>query len=193
MFGIAFVDTATAQFQLSELVDDANMTKFETFVAQVRPQELLLERSCISARALRILKNNTNPTTIWNYLKPTKEFWPADIACREVDASAYFVTPNGDNTEAWPATLHEARSKDLVMSAFGALLQYLRVLKLDRDLVSLGNFSWYDPIRKATSLVLDGQSLINLEIFANTFDAPGCCGVTYGRLNSDGSVYSVAK
>lgn len=51
-----------------------------------------------------------------------------------------------------------------------APIWYLSLLKIERDLITCGNFSWYDPIRKASSLVLDGQSLINLEIFANTFD-----------------------
>ncbi|KAI9656230.1 MAG: DNA mismatch repair protein msh6 [Bathelium mastoideum] len=181
-FGIAFVDTATAQFHLAEFIDDMDMTRFETFVAQTRPGELLLEKSCISAKALRILKNNTGPTTIWNYLKPGKEFWPADITCREIDASGYFVSQDQANEEAWPQVLREAREKDLVMSAVGALIQYLRLLKIERDLVSLGNFSWYDPIRKATSLVLDGQSLINLEIFANSVDG-GTEGTLFAMLN----------
>ncbi|RYN39569.1 DNA mismatch repair protein [Alternaria arborescens] len=176
-FGIAFVDTATAQFQLCEFTDDVDMTKFETLIAQMRPGELLLEKSCISAKVLRILKNNTPPTTIWNYLKPNKEFWPADITIRELEANNYFESPTEDNIEAWPLVLREAREQELVMSSFGALLQYLRSLMIERDLVTLGNFQWYDPIRKATSLVLDGQSLINLEIFANTFD-----GSTEGTL-----------
>ncbi|KAL9095870.1 MAG: hypothetical protein Q9165_001867 [Trypethelium subeluteriae] len=181
-FGIAFVDTATAQFHLTEFVDDMDMTRFETFVAQTRPGELLLEKSCISAKALRILKNNTGPTTIWNYLKPGKEFWPADITCREIDASGYFVSQDQDDEETWPRILREAKDKDLVMSAVGALIQYLRLLKIERDLVSLGNFSWYDPIRKATSLVLDGQSLINLEVFANSIDG-GPDGTLFAMLN----------
>lgn len=181
-FGIAFVDTATGQFFLTEFVDDADFTKFETFVAQTRPQELLLEKGAVSQRVLRILRNNTSPTTTWNYLKPEKEFWEADITVRELDASDYFVAEDKDNIEAWPQVLKEARSKELVMSAFGALLQYLRVLKLDRDLVTIGNFSWYDPIRKATSLVLDGQTLINLEVFANSFDG-GADGTLFQLLN----------
>ncbi|KAF2877020.1 DNA mismatch repair protein MutS [Massariosphaeria phaeospora] len=181
-FGVAFVDTATAQFQLCEFTDDIDMTKFETLIAQMRPGELLLEKSCLSAKAMRILKNNTGPTTIWNALKPTKEFWPADITIREVEASGYFESPTEDNIEAWPPVLREARDQDLVMSAFGALLQYLRTLKIERELVNLGNFAWYDPIRKATSLVLDGQSLINLEIFANNFDG-GIEGTLFAMLN----------
>src|SRR5262249_23638500 len=120
--------------------------------------------------------------TIWNYLKPPKEFWPADITCREIDASGYFISPDRDNFEAWPTVLLEAREKELVMSALGALVQYLRTLKIERDLVTLGNFSWYDPIKKASSLVLDGQTLINLEIFANTFDG-GSEGTLFAMLN----------
>ena len=170
-FGIAFVDTATAQFHLTGFTDDGDWTKFETFVAQIRPGELLLEKSCMSSRALRILKNNTGPTTIWNYLKPGKEFWPGDITCREIDATEYFVQKDsGEVSNAWPRALQQARDNELVMSAFGALVQYLRVLKIDRDIVSLGNVTWYDPIKRGSTLVLDGQSLINLEIFANTFD-----------------------
>ncbi|GFF24866.1 DNA mismatch repair protein msh6 [Aspergillus lentulus] len=181
-FGLAFVDTATGQFSLSEFVDDVDMTKFETFVAQTRPQELLLEKSTVSQKALRILKNNTGPTTIWNHLKPGKEFWEADITVKELDASEYFVSQDDDNLQAWPEALREAREKELVMSAVGALVQYLRVLKLDRDLITIGNFSWYDPIRKASSLVLDGQTLINMEIFANSFDG-GSEGTLFQLLN----------
>ncbi|EEH18065.2 hypothetical protein PABG_00628 [Paracoccidioides brasiliensis Pb03] len=182
VFGIAFVDTATGQFYLAEFIDDVDMTKFETFVAQTRPQELLLEKSVMSTKALRILKNNTIPTTLWNYLKPGKEFWEADITVRELDASNYFVSPDGDNLLAWPQVLREARDKEFAMSAFGALVQYLRMLKIERDLITIGNFTWYDPIRKATSLVLDGQTLINLEVFANSFDG-GQEGTLFQLLN----------
>ena len=181
-YGIAYVDAATGQFSLVDFVDDDDLTKFETLVAQTRPQELLLEKSNISVKALRILKNNTGPTTIWNYLKPGKEFWSADTTRREFDASAYFATDGREDNEGWPQVLREARDKDLVMSALGALTQYLRVLQIERDLLTLGNFAWYDPIRKASSLVLDGQTLINLEIFANSFDG-GTEGTLFTLLN----------
>ncbi|CAI6336012.1 unnamed protein product [Periconia digitata] len=180
-FGIAFVDCATAQFQLCEFIDDIDLTKFETLIAQIRPGELLMEKSCLSAKALRILKNNTGPTTVWNYLKPA-EFWTADSTMREIEVSKYFESSTDANIDAWPSVLREAREQELVMSSFGALLHYLRGLKIERDLITLGNFEWYDPIRKLTSLVLDGQSLINLEIFANTFDG-GVEGTLFAMLN----------
>ena len=181
-FGISFVDTATGQFFLSEFIDDVEMTKFETLIAQTRPQELILEKGCVSVGVLRILKNSTGPTTIWNYLKPGREFWTADVTWRELDACKYFVSGTESNVEAWPRALREAKEKEVLMSSFGALVQYLKTLKIEHDLLTLGNFSWYDPIRKASSLVLDGKTLMNLEIFANSFDG-GADGTLFMLLN----------
>jgi DNA mismatch repair protein MSH6 len=179
-FGIAFVDAATGQFFLSEFEDDVDLTKFETFVAQTSPRELLLEKSRLSTKALRILKNNTGPTTIWNNLKPGTEFWDADLTRRELDCSGYFTSEGKD--EAWPKKLSDARDKDLVMSALGGLTHYLRVLKLDQNLLSQGHFAWYSPIHRNGTLILDGQSLINLEIFNNTANG-GPEGTLFSLLN----------
>ncbi|KAK3317724.1 muts domain V-domain-containing protein [Cercophora scortea] len=166
-FGIAFVDAATGQFFVSEFEDDVDLTKFETFVAQTSPRELLLEKSHLSTKALRILKNNTSPTTIWNYLKPGIEFWDADSARRELNCGGYFATGE-DKEEVWPKVLRQAKNKDLLMSALGGLTHYLRVLKIEQSLLSQGNFEWYHPIHRNGTLILDGQSLINLEVFTNT-------------------------
>ncbi|KAL1839583.1 hypothetical protein VTJ49DRAFT_1326 [Mycothermus thermophilus] len=181
-FGIAFVDAATGQFFLSEWEDDVDLTKFETFVAQTSPRELLLEKSRLSTKALRILKNNTGPTTIWNYLKPGAEFWEADLARRELDCGGYFAADGQEDKAHWPQSLVEARDKDLAMSALGGLTHYLRVLKLDQSLISQGHFSWYNPIHRNGTLILDGQSLINLEIFANTANG-GSEGTLFSLLN----------
>ncbi len=85
-FGIAFVDAASGKFSLTDFVDDDEFTKFKTFIAQIRPRELLLEKSCTSIKALRILKNNSAPTTLWNHLKSGKEFRTADATFREIDS-----------------------------------------------------------------------------------------------------------
>ncbi|KAI0844351.1 DNA mismatch repair protein Msh6 [Daldinia vernicosa] len=180
-FGIAFVDAATGQFFVSEFEDDVDLTKFETLVAQTSPRELILEKSRISTKALRILKNNTSPTTIWNYFKSGSEFWEADLTRRELDCNGYFAETEGAE-ERWPGTLAEAKDKELLMSALGALVQYLRVLKIERSLLSQGNFTWYNPIHKNGTLILDGQTLINLEIFANSVNG-GSGGTLFALLN----------
>ncbi|EPS42150.1 hypothetical protein H072_3901 [Dactylellina haptotyla CBS 200.50] len=178
-YGICFVDTATGCFSLAGFQDDVDATKFETLIAQIRPMELVLEKGCLSTKALRILKTNTGPKTIWTNLKSEREFWDGDQTISELESSTYFEK---EDSTAWPEALENSREKPLVMSAFGGLLWYLRQLKIDSDLVSLGNFQWYDPIRKATSLVMDGQTLQNLEIFSNSFDG-GAAGTLFNLLN----------
>ncbi|KAI0204366.1 DNA mismatch repair protein msh6 [Astrocystis sublimbata] len=180
-FGVAFVDAATGQFFLSEFEDDVDLTKFETLVAQTSPRELLLEKSRISTKALRILKNSTSPLTIWNYFKPGTEFWEADLTRRELGCNGYFASEDSEE-EVWPEVLSEAQDKDLLMSALGALVQYLRVLKIERNLLSQRNFTWYNPIHKNGTLILDGQTLINLEVFANSVDG-GAGGTLFSLLN----------
>ncbi|KAK0613706.1 muts domain V-domain-containing protein [Immersiella caudata] len=183
-FGIAFVDTATAQFYLAQLPDDADLTKFETFAVQSSPRELILERtsklssSGMSTKALRILRNHATPMTIWNHLKPGPDgFWDGDTTRWELEAGGYFST-------AWPEALSAVRDNDLVMSAFGALVHYLRTLKLERSLLSRGTFQPYSPVQRSGSstLVLDGQTLINLEVFANSVDG-GSEGTIFRLMN----------
>ncbi|KAI1333928.1 muts domain V [Xylariaceae sp. FL0016] len=182
-FGIAFVDAATGQFLVSEFGDDVDLTKFETLVAQINPRELLLEKSHISTKALRILKTNTSPTTIWNYFKPGTEFWEAELTRRELSCSGYFTSgDDNDQEETWPEVLEKAKNNDLLMSALGALVQYLRVLKIERNLLSQRNFVWYNPIHKDGTLVLDGQTLINLEVFVNSVNG-GSEGTLFALLD----------
>ncbi|KAK4192141.1 putative DNA mismatch repair protein msh6 [Podospora australis] len=180
-FGIAFVDAATGQFYLSQFEDDTDLTKFETFIAQTCPRELVLERSQLSTKALRILKNNTGPSTIWNYLKSKTEFWDADQTRRELDCNGYFASED-NKEEAWPEKLEQVRDKDLLMSALGGLTHYLRFLKIERNLLSQGNFEAYNPIHRNGTLILDGQTLINLEVFANT-STGGPEGTLFSLIN----------
>lgn len=77
--------------------------------------------------ATRILKNNTTLTTIWNRLKPQKEFWEADTTIREIMSKGYF-SGGSDDMKNWPEHLRESKDKELVMSAFGALVCYLQTV-----------------------------------------------------------------
>lgn len=180
-FGIAFIDTATGRFFLSGFVDDVDLTKFETLVAQTCPRELLLEKSHLSTKALRILKNNTSPTTIWTHMKPLTEFWDADTSRRELNSGKYFII-NDDEEEIWPEALQELKGDDLVMSALGGLVSYLKFLKLERPLLSQGSFEVYNPIQRNGTLILDGQTLVNLELFSNNLSG-GSEGTLFNLLN----------
>ncbi|TPX61213.1 hypothetical protein PhCBS80983_g01244 [Powellomyces hirtus] len=164
-YGIAFVDTATAEFSLCSFDDDVERTRLETIIMQLKPKEIVLEKGHFSKVSMRLLKNNLQNLAL-NHLVPETEFWTAQTAMDEMRARKYFDGADGSST--WPEALQEA--KPLAMDAFGGLLFYLRSLMIDKQLVSAKNFHTYDPIRHAGTLVVDGQTLINLEIFENTHD-----------------------
>ncbi|OLL23672.1 DNA mismatch repair protein msh6, partial [Neolecta irregularis DAH-3] len=181
VFGICFVDTATGQFQVASFQDDIDRTRFETLIAQIKPTELVLEKGLLSVKTSRILKCILSVHSIWNHITPGKEFWEEDVTEHEINTGNYWSKEKSGVT-SWPETLQLIKSDAIAFSAVGALIWYLRQCKLDRELVSLGNFTMYDPMQKGSSLVLDGQTLINLEIFANTFDQ-GSEGTLFKLLN----------
>ncbi|KAL1923036.1 uncharacterized protein VTP21DRAFT_9412 [Calcarisporiella thermophila] len=186
-FGICFVDTSTAEFNLVAFQDDADRTKFETLIMQIKPRELVTEKGMLSPKTIRILKNTLN-SPIWNALAPEREFWDERTTADEIRIAGYFKSSNSGGEDAvgdgmveemksWPPALKMATNSPLLMSAAGGLFSYLRMLKLDAELISLGNFHSYDPVRQSSSLILDGQTLANLEVLENNFD-----GGTEGTL-----------
>ena len=42
--------------------------------------------------------------------------------------------------------------------------RYLRQLNIDKDLLTMRNFDVYDPMKRGTSVVLDGQTLAHVEV-----------------------------
>jgi len=179
-FAACFVDTSTSHFFLAHFTDKSNdYPMLETLMAQTRPKEIIIPRGNIEKFALKIMKNNTSVDTLWETVKPDVEFWDASTSRRELESSEYF------SETAAPEYLTSAvEESDLSASAVGGLLWYLRTLKLDKELLSLGQFSPYDASATANgrTMVVDGQTLQNLEIFANTWDG-GTEGTLFRLIN----------
>ncbi|KXS11873.1 DNA mismatch repair protein Msh6 [Gonapodya prolifera JEL478] len=177
-FGVVFVDCATAQFNLAHFSDDVTRSTLETLLTQVQPKEIIFEKGCVSSRTSRLVKNSC-PGAGWIGLTSEAEFWDSDRALLEIETGNYFqvraadfVTPlECEHDLSWPPALSASKDKIELLSAFGGLLHHLRTLKLDRELISQGKFSLYDPMRRAGTLLLDGQTLKNLEILQNKDDA----------------------
>lgn len=169
IFGISFIDTSTGEVQLIEFEDDSDCTKLDTIMSQVKPKELILEKDNLSSLANKIVKFNASSRPIFNEIKPEVEFYDYEKTYDVLtsDDSEYFK-----NVDNWPEILQSyyKNQKKVGFSAFGALLYYLKWLQLDKSLLSMGNMKEYDPIRSQNSLILDGITLQNLEIFSNSFD-----------------------
>jgi len=203
-FGVCIVDTTTATFKFSSFIDDIDRTRFETLLIQYKPKEIVIERGGLSQRTVQMLKRIVGNKDQWNILIPEKEFWGPEKTELELKIQNYFDDSKkeneGEDTEMnignendnnlmeidtenrniptnWPDVLKQAVNEPVLLSAIGGLLWYLQSLKIDRELFSLKNFSFYDPVNDASSLILDGQTLMNLEVFQNNSD-----GSTEGTL-----------
>lgn len=184
-FGVCFVDTSTAEFSLSTFSDDQDRTRLETLIVQIKPKELVLEKGIISKASLRVIKNCLGNVEI-NFIAPGIEFWTVAHTIDEIRRGSYFdCLGNEDYRSMWPIPL---QLDSTAISAFGGLLYYLRSLRLDVDLISASNFHDYDPMRSASTLVLDGQTLINLEIFQNTYNSTDQ-GTLFSLLNHCSTPY----
>ncbi|KAJ9075514.1 DNA mismatch repair protein msh6, variant 2 [Entomophthora muscae] len=175
-YGIAFVDTSTAEFQLCSFEDDRSFTQLETLIMQVRPREIVYEKSKLSLKALKIITDNVD-SVIKNALTPGVEFWDATTTLEELRTKNYF----GQEAE-WPAGLRDLKSCPHAVSAFGGLVSYLRTLKIEQDLLTLKNVHHYRPMESSTTMVLDGQSLHNLEVLQNNSDGSDT-GTIHALLN----------
>lgn len=173
-FGIAFVDASTGEMGVCQIKDDRDRTKLETLLAQLRPKEVLLEKGRLTKLSTRMLKNCLPSGALWNWLHPDKEFWDEDRTESELLIANYFSSNKDGNRgelSSWPEALQKTKeSGPLALSAYGALVFYLRYLKIDTEIVTMGNVSIYDPLKKAGRMILDGKTLINLEVFENSWD-----------------------
>ncbi|GAV47492.1 hypothetical protein ZYGR_0H03360 [Zygosaccharomyces rouxii] len=169
IFGVAFIDTSTGEIELIEFDDDNECTKLDTIMSQLTPKEVIMEKSNLSNLAHKIVKYNAAPNAIFNYVKPLEEFYDFERTFDELTSSEHKYFPDMNH---WPLVLktYYEKGKKIGFSAFGGLLHYLKWLKLDESLISIGNIREYNPIKSQNSLVLDGVTLQNLEIFTNSFD-----------------------
>lgn len=185
IFGVCFVDTATSELNFIELVDDDECTKLDTLITQIKPKEILCEKNNLCSTAVKIIKFNAHSShQIWNNLNPYSEFWDYDTALENLVKGKYYEAEDLDDYSKYPKILLDYKDNHpIAFNAFGGLLYYLRNLKLDESIMSLGNIKEYH-ISKNTSkhMLLDGITLNNLEMLNNNFDG-GDKGTLFKLIN----------
>lgn len=185
VFGVCFVDTATSEMNFIELVDDAECTKLDTLITQIKPKEVLCEKNNLCSTAVKIIKFSAhNNHQIWNHLNPFSEFLDYDSAVEALVKGKYYPAEDLDDFSNYPEVLIKYKTDHPVaFNAFGALLFYLKSLKLELSILSLGNIKEYKISRNISSnMHLDGITLNNLEILNNNFDG-GDKGTLFALLN----------
>jgi DNA mismatch repair protein MSH6 len=170
-YGICFVDCATAEFTLGYIQDDSLRTQFQTLLFQIRPREILFEKNTLSSYTMDLLRQNlVNP--VMNPMSP-KEWWDAQTTIEKLTFEKYFrqsTTNSESESPNWPPVIREYQNNPLAMSALGGCISFLHQLMLDEELVSLRNFKKFDVLAHANSLILDGRTLLHLEVLENDRD-----------------------
>lgn len=177
-YGVCLLEASTGVFYVGQFVDDDQLTQFETLLLRAKPREVVYPKGGLDPMAIKLIKRHLqNP--LLNALDPGEQFWDAERCEWELNTGAYFAELDTDadidtptKVDQWPEVMratHEEGGK-LTLSAVGGCVWYLRSLKLDTELVSMKNFR---PIRdfegeRVGSLVIDGQTLCNLEILENS-------------------------
>lgn len=185
IFGACFVDTATSEVNFIELKDDEECSKLDTLITQIKPKEILCEKNNLCPTAVKIIKFSAHSNhQIWNHLNPFSEFLDYDTTIETLVKGKYYEAKDLDDFSNYPSTLINFKDNhEVAFSAFGGLLFYLKMLKLDQSIMSLGNIKEYEISKRGSSnLLLDGITLHNLEILNNSFDG-GEKGTLFKLLN----------
>lgn len=185
VFGVCFVDTATSELNFIELVDDDECTKLDTLITQIKPKEILCEKHNLCSTASKIIKFNAHNThQIWNHLNPYSEFWDYDTTLETLVKARYYNADDLDDFSNYPPPLLQLKDNcQVAFNAFGGLLYYLKTLKLDESIMTMGNMKEYKISKSsATHMLLDGITLNNLEVLNNSFDG-GDKGTLFKLIN----------
>ncbi|KAG1898499.1 muts domain V-domain-containing protein [Suillus fuscotomentosus] len=173
-FGVCVLDSATSQFSLSSFEDDVCTTKLETMMRQLRPKEVIFTKGNLSVQTTRLLKSILPGSCLWTSLRDVEGFtYPQTI--NKLNSMFSEANTGGEDTidedaelsSAVPQSIRDMASYRAAMEALGALMWYLRQLNIDKDLLTMRNFDVYDPMKRGTNVVLDGQTLAHVEVLLN--------------------------
>ncbi|XP_063157819.1 DNA mismatch repair protein Msh6 isoform X1 [Candoia aspera] len=193
-YGVCFVDTSVGKFYVGQFLDDRHCSRFRTLLAHYTPVQIISERGNPSAETQKILKGLIS-FTVQESLTPGSQFWNASKTLKTLIEEGYFQNQENSNSrvtlppvirsmtaESDSLGLTPAENSELVLSALGSCVFYLKKCIIDKELLSMANFEEYIPVdvdivsgtisskvfdKTNQRMVLDGVTLANLEILQN--------------------------
>ncbi|NWT52970.1 MSH6 protein, partial [Erythrocercus mccallii] len=204
VYGVCFVDTSVGKFHVGQFPDDRHCSRFRTLVAHYTPVQVLFEKGNLSVDTQKVLKGSL-VSCIQEGLTSGSQFWNASKTLKVLLEEGYFKEKqNSENGCSLPSVIKSLTSEsdslgltpgensELALSALGGCVFYLKKCLIDQELLSQANFEEYVPVDIATAktmsssslfartgqrMVLDGVTLMNLEVLQN-----GTNGTTEGTL-----------
>ncbi|GFP94868.1 DNA mismatch repair protein msh7 [Phtheirospermum japonicum] len=172
VFGFAFVDCAALKFQVGSISDDASCAALGALLMQVSPKEIIYESRGLSKDAHRALKKYSLTGLTPSQLNPSDAFGEAPEVRNIIQSNRYF----SGSCDSWHHILDGVVHRDLALCALGGLIGHMSRLMLN-DVIRNGDILSYEVYKGF--LRMDGQTLVNLEIFNNNAD-----GTLYKYLNN---------
>ncbi|KAI5005350.1 hypothetical protein ZWY2020_032593 [Hordeum vulgare] len=177
VYGFAFLDYAALKIWVGSLQDDDSSAALGALLVQVAPREIIHESSGLSRESRKSMIKYASAGSVKMQLTPLPgtDFSDASQIQILVHSKGYFKA----STDSWSSALDYLENRDAVICALGGLIGHLTRLMLD-DALKNGEVLPYNVYQ--TCLRMDGQTLVNLEIFSNNFDG-GSSGTLYKHLN----------
>ncbi|CAN1288523.1 DNA mismatch repair protein MSH7 [Linum perenne] len=178
-YGFAFVDCAALRFWIGSISDDASCSALGALLMQISPKEVIYESRGLSKEAQKALRKFSFAGSAAPQLTPVLppvDFENASEVRNLIQLKGYFSGSSSPFNNILASLSHE----DLALSALGGLAGHLSRLMLD-DVLRNGDVLPYEVYRSC--LKLDGQTLVNLEIFNNNADGglAGNCTMPSGK------------
>ncbi|XP_072964211.1 DNA mismatch repair protein MSH7 isoform X1 [Typha angustifolia] len=181
VYGFAFLDYAALKFWVGSIRDDDSCAGLGALLMQVSPREVIYEGSGLSKETHMALTKYASAGSIKMQLTPTHastDFLDAAEVQKLnqlVHSKVYFRA----STDSWSSALDYVVNRDIAVCALGGLIHHLSRLMLE-DVLRNGEILPYHVYKSC--LRMDGQTLVNLEIFCNNIDG-GLSGTLYKHLD----------
>ncbi|CAI9100302.1 OLC1v1037275C1 [Oldenlandia corymbosa var. corymbosa] len=178
-FAFAFVDCAALRFWVGSIRDDASYAALGALLMQVSPKEVIYDSQGVSKEVLKALKKYSLTGSSATLLTPAEvsgDLVTASDVKKFIQLKGYFK----GSCSRWDHMLEGIMHQDLALCALGGLISHLSRLMLD-DALCNGDVISYQVYKGC--LRMDGQTLVNLEIFNNNADG-GQSGTLYKYLDN---------
>ncbi|XP_031269580.1 DNA mismatch repair protein MSH7 isoform X2 [Pistacia vera] len=179
VYGFAFVDCAALRFWVGSIEDDASCAALGALLMQVSPKEVIYESRGLCREAQKAIRKYSLAGYTAVQLTPampTTDFVDASEVKNLIQSKGYFK----GSSAPWNSALDCVMQHDISLSALGGLISHLSRLMLD-DVLRNGDILPYHVYRDC--LRMDGQTLVNLEIFGNNADG-GSTGTLFKYLDN---------
>ncbi|GAV79508.1 MutS_V domain-containing protein/MutS_I domain-containing protein/MutS_II domain-containing protein/MutS_III domain-containing protein [Cephalotus follicularis] len=179
VYGFAFVDCAALKFWVGSINDDASCAALGALMVQVSPKEVIYESRGLSKEAQKALKKyllTGSAAVQLTPVLPLTDFVDVSEVRNLIQLKEYFK----GSCNFWNNALDSIMNHDIALGALGGLIGHLSRLMLD-DVLRNADIFPYQVYRGC--LRMDGQTLVNLEIFNNNADG-GLSGTLFKYLDS---------